>query len=321
MNTMEERAITNHRVIADGPLPCSVTGPLTDQVTWIPWEAAYSSECIAVDAVYTYGHPQVDADFLSRLSGVRVISNFGVGVDHIDLIEAKRLAIPVGNTPGLVDGATADMGFALMLAAARLLIVGDRHARSDAFTHYDPSYMIGREVYGQKLGIIGMGRIGLQVALRAQGFSMQVFYHNRRERTDLPPTLHATYLSLDALLSECDFVMLCVPLADNTRKLIGGRELALMKSTAVLINIARGAIVDTDALTETMVNRRIFAAGLDVTDPEPLPRDHPLLRCDNVVIAPHLGSATQQTRQAMAQASITNLLRGIAGQPLLFEVR
>lgn len=317
---MEERAIKNHRVIADGPLPCSVTGPLADQVTWVPWEAAYSAECIEVDAVYTYGHPRVDADFLSRLSGVRVISNFGVGVDHIDLPEAKRLAIPVGNTPGLVDGATADMGFALMLAAARLLIVGDRHARSDAFTHYDPSYMIGHEVYGQKLGIIGMGRIGLQVALRAQGFSMQVFYHNRRERTDLPPTLHATYLPLDALLSECDFVMLCVPLAAHTRKLIGGRELALMKSTAVLINIARGGIVDTDALTETMVNRRIFAAGLDVTDPEPLPRDHPLLRCDNVVIAPHLGSATQQTRQAMAQASISNLLRGIAGQPLLFEV-
>jgi glyoxylate reductase len=311
----------NHRVIADGPLPCSVTNALADRVTWLPWEAAYSSDRLHVDAVYTYGHPRVDADFLSRLAGVRVISNFGVGVDHIDLGEAKRLAIPVGYTPGLVDGATADMGFALMLAAARLLIIGDRYARSDAFTHYDPSYMIGREVYGQKIGIIGMGRIGLQVALRAQGFAMQIFYHNRRERSDLPPTLQATYLPLDQLLSQCDFVMLCVPLVDETRKLIGRRELSLMQSTAILINIARGGVVDTDALTETMVNRRIFAAGLDVTDPEPLPRDHPLLRCDNVVIAPHLGSASQQTREAMAQASITNLLRGLAGQPLLFEVR
>ena len=318
---MERPSNTNHRVIADGPLPCSVTQPLADQVTWIPWEAAYSADRLSVDAVYTYGHPRVDADFLSRLAGVRVISNFGVGVDHIDLDEAKRLAIPVGNTPGLVDGATADMGFALMLAAARLLIVGDRHARSDAFTHYDPSYMIGREVYGQKIGIIGMGRIGLQVALRAQGFAMQIFYHNRRERSDLPPTLQATYLPLDQLLSECDFVMLCVPLGDETRKLIGSRELSLMKSTAILINIARGGVVDTDALTETMVNRRIFAAGLDVTDPEPLPRDHPLLGCDNVVIAPHLGSATEQTRQAMAQASIENLLRGLAGRSLLFEVQ
>ncbi len=311
----------NHRVIADGPLPCSVTKPLAENVTWIPWEAAYSSDRLSVDAVYTYGHPRVDADFLSRLDGVRVISNFGVGVDHIDLGEAKRLAIPVGNTPGLVDGATADMGFALMLAAARLLIVGDRHAHSDAFTHYDPSYMIGREVHGQKIGIIGMGRIGLQVALRAQGFAMQICYHNRRERSDLPPTLQATYLPLDQLLSQCDFIMLCVPLGDETRKLIGSRELALMKSTAILVNIARGGVVDTDALTETMVNRRIFAAGLDVTDPEPLPRDHPLLRCDNVVIAPHLGSATLQTREAMAQASITNLLRGLSGQPLLFEVQ
>lgn len=320
---MTQPANTHHnpRVIADGPLPCSVTQPLADRVTWIPWDAAYSSERVNVDAVYTYGHPPVDADFLGRLIGVRVISNFGVGVDHIDLGEAKRLAIPVGNTPGLVDGATADMGFALMLAAARLLIVGDRHARSDAFTHYDPSYMIGREVYGQKIGIVGMGRIGLQVALRAQGFAMQVCYHNRRERSDLPPSLPATYLPLDQLLSQCDFVMLCVPLGDETRKLIGSRELALMKSTAILINIARGGVVDTEALTETMINRRIFAAGLDVTDPEPLPRDHPLLRCDNVVIAPHLGSATEQTRQAMAQASIENLLRGLAGQPLLFEAR
>lgn len=309
------------RVIADSPLPYSVIEPLADQVTWIPWESAYTTDRLAVDAVYTYGHPRVDADFLSRLDGVRVISNFGVGVDHIDLGEAKRLAIPVGNTPGLVDGATADMGFALMLAAARLLIVGDRHARSDAFTHYDPSYMIGREVYGQKIGIIGMGRIGLQVALRAQGFAMQVFYHNRRKRSDLPSSLQATYLPLDQLFSQCDFVLVCVPLCDETRKLVGTKELALMKSTAVLVNIARGGVVDTDALTETMVNRRIFAAGLDVTDPEPLPRDHPLLRCDNVVIAPHLGSATVQTRQAMARASIANLTRGLAGQSLLFEVQ
>ncbi len=213
------------------------------------------------------------------------------------------------------------MGFALMLAAARLLVVGDRYARSDAFTHYDPSYMIGREVYGQKIGIIGMGRIGGQVAMRAEGFAMQVYYHNRRQRFDLPPLLQANYLPLDELLSQCDFVMMCVPLTDDTHKLIGTRELALMKSTAILVNIARGGVVDTDALTETMVNRRIFATGLDVTDPEPLPRDHPLLHCDNVVIAPHLGSATQQTRQAMAQASITNLLRGLAGQSLLFEVQ
>jgi glyoxylate reductase len=309
------------RVIADGPLPPNVTTTLQGRVDWLPWDAASGVDGLPVDAVYTYGHPRVDADFLRRLNGVRVISNFGVGVDHIDLAEAKRLGIPVGNTPGLVDGATADMGFALMLAAARLLIVGDRYARSDAFTHHDPSYMIGREVYGQKIGIVGMGRIGLQVALRAQGFSMQVFYHNRRQRSDLPSSLQATYLPLDELLRECDFVVLCLPLSDETHQVIGKRELGLMKSTAILVNIARGGVVDTAALTETMVNRRIFAAGLDVTDPEPLPRDHPLLRCDNVVIAPHLGSATIQTRETMAQASVTNLLRGLAGEPLLFQVQ
>jgi len=307
-------------VIADGPLPASVTRLVDDQVQWLPWEAAHRGHKLAVDAVYTYGHPRVDAEFLDRLSGVRVISNFGVGVDHIDLSAARDRGLPVGNTPGIVDGATADMGFALLLAAARKLISGDRYARSSHFTHYDPSYMIGREVHGQRMGIIGMGRIGQQVALRASGFGMKICYHNRRPRTDLLPSLAATYVTQEQLLRESDFVVICVPLSTETEQLIGASELALMKSTAILINIARGAVVDTDSLTEALINHRIYAAGLDVTDPEPLPRDHPLLACDNLVLAPHLGSATVQTRQGMAQASVTNLLNGLNGKPLLHQV-
>jgi glyoxylate reductase len=228
----------------------------------------------------------------------------------------------VGNTPGILDGATADMGFTLLLAAARRLVEGDRYARSAEFTRYDPGYMLGREVHGATLGIVGLGRIGQQVARRARGFEMRVLYHGRHPRDAAATPLAAMYCStLDELLSASDFVMLCCPLTDQTRGLIGRDSLAKMKPTAILINIARGPVVDTAALTAALEERRIYAAALDVTDPEPLPRDHPLLKLDNVIVAPHLGSATVQTRTKMAELSVENLLRGLAGEPLLHEVK
>ena len=210
---------------------------------------------------------------------------------------------------------------ALMLAAGRRLIEGDRFARSHEFTVYDPGYMLGREIHGTTLGIIGLGRIGEEVAKRARGFNMTVLYHNRRRKPDVEAALGVRLSSLDELLTQSDYVMLCVPLTSETRGLIGDRELALMRPTAVLINIARGAVVDTDALTAALRTRRIYAAGLDVTDPEPLPRDHPLLQLDSVAISPHLGSATEQTRRKMAEISVENLLRGLRGDKLLHEVQ
>jgi glyoxylate reductase len=258
---------------------------------------------------------------LDRLVGVRIISNYGVGVDHIVLGDAAARRVPVGNTPGVLDGACADMAFALLLASARRLIEGDRYARSRGFTVYDPGYMLGREVHGSTIGIVGLGRIGRQIAQRARGFEMRVLYHNRRPRTDLDAGLAARYVSLAELLAESDYVVLSVPLSAETRGLIGRAQFALMKATATLINVARGPIVDTAALTAALSERRILAAAVDVTDPEPLPRDHPLLALDNLTIAPHFGSATVQTRQQMADISIENLLRGLRGDPLLFEVR
>lgn len=308
-------------VLADEPLPLSVKRPLEGVVEWLPWDEVDSGQAADVEAIYTYGHPRVDGQLLDRLPGVRVISNFGVGVDHISLADAAARGVRVGHTPGVVDGATADMGFTLLLAAARGLIRGDHYARGPEFTHYDPSYLIGREIHGQRIGIVGMGRIGYQIAQRATGFAMEISYHNRRPRTDLPEAFAARYVSLDELLAESDFVVVTVPLTDQTRGMIGREEIAKMRSTAILVNIARGGVVDTDALTEALIGRRIYAAGLDVTDPEPLPRDHPLLSCDNLTIAPHLGSATEQTRKAMADASIENLLRGLKGQSLLFEAK
>src|SRR5207248_583300 len=184
----------------------------------------------------------------------------------------------------------------------------------------DPSYLLGREIHGSTLGVIGLGRIGEQVARRARAFDMTVLYHNRQRRPAAEASLGVRYVSRDELLAPADYVMLPVPLTSETRQLIGRAELARMKPTAILVNIARGPVVDTDALTEALAARRIYAAALDVTDPEPLPRDHPLLRLDNVTIAPHLGSATEQTRRRMAEVSIDNLLAGLAGQPLPFRV-
>ncbi|MFO0901861.1 MAG: D-glycerate dehydrogenase [Pirellulales bacterium] len=312
--------MTLPRVIADGPLATDILEFLDGRVELLPWHVALEGTTEQVDAIYTYGHPLVDGAMLDRLPGVRVISNYGVGVDHIRLPDAAARGIPVGNTPGILDGATADMAFTLLLAGARRLVEGDRFARSPAFTHYDPGYMLGVEAHGQTIGIVGMGRIGRQIAQRARGFDMKVQYHNRRRDEESERCFEAVWLPLNELLSTSDFVVLSVPLSSETRGMIGVDQLRRMKPTALLVNVARGPVVDTDALTKALQERWIYGAAVDVTDPEPLPRNHPLLSLDNFTIAPHLGSATQQTRRKMAQISVENLLRGLAGQPLLHRV-
>ncbi len=308
-------------VLADLPVGPAITQMLSGSVELVPWEAAQQPDASTITAIYTYGHPHVDGDLLDHLPGVRVISNFGVGVDHIDVAAATARGIPVGNTPGILDGATADLAFALLLAAGRRLVEGDRYARGPNFLRYDPSYMLGREVHGSTLGILGLGRIGEQVARRARAFDMAILYHNRRHRPAVEEALGARYVTKEELLAAADYVVLTVPLTLQTQRLIGRAELARMKPTAVLINVARGPVVDTEALTEALTARMIFAAALDVTDPEPLPREHPLLRLDNVIITPHLGSATQQTRQRMAELSVENLLAGLSGNPLPSPVK
>jgi glyoxylate reductase len=308
------------RVVADGPLDDTVLGFMADRCDLLPWDVAISGTSEPLDGVYTYGHPPLNGEMLDRLPGVRIISNYGVGVDHINVPDAAARGIPVGNTPSILDGATADMGMALLLASARLIAKGDRYARSPEFTHYDPGYMLGREVHTTTLGIIGMGSIGSQVAKRAQAFGMKVLYHNRRRRDD-EAALGAGFRTLNDLLGESDYVMLTCPLTDETYHLIDAETIAKMKPAATLVNIARGGVVDTQALYEALRDKRIAGAGLDVTEPEPLPRDHPLLALDNVTIVPHLGSATVETRREMARLSVENLFLGLNRKRLLHEVR
>ena len=310
-------------VMADLPVDGTIDGLLAGRVVLVPWQVEPDDSYAAVEGIYTYGHVRVDGTILDRLPNVKVISNYGVGVDHIDLAAAEARKIPVGNTPGVLEATTADLGFALLLASARRIVEGDRHAHSPGFLHYDPGYMLGREVHGKTLGIIGLGQIGHQVARRALGFDMTVLYHNRRRREDVERVLGPAvrYASKAELLAQADFVILCVPLTDETRGLIGPAELAKMKPTATLINISRGPVVDTEAVTRALAEKQIAAAALDVTEPEPLPRDHPLLAMPNVVITPHLGSATVETRRRMAELSVDNLLAGLEGRPLPAQVR
>jgi glyoxylate reductase len=272
-------------------------------------------------ALVAYGHPQIDGPLMDRIPHLKVICNHGVGVDHIDVAAAESRGVPVGNTPGCLDAATADMTWALMLAAARNVVVGDQFARSSEFVHYDPSILIGKEISGSTLGIVGMGRIGKQVAKRARGFDMPTLYHNRHRDPAAEEELGVQYRSLNDLLSESDFVTLNCPLSPETTGLISMPQLQQMKKSAILINMARGPVVDTDALCNALKSNTIASAAIDVTDPEPLPRDHPLLELKNLVIAPHLGSASDRTRQRMMDMTIENLVAGLSGTELPYRVR
>ena len=305
------------RVLADEPLPDDIMQQLDASYTVDVWLPEQSADLPAYEALITYGHPPIDGAFMDRMTQLRLISNFGVGVDHIDLAAAKERGIPVGFTPNLMNGAAADMAFALLLAAARNLVIGDQYARGPEYLHLDPRILIGQEVHGSTLGIIGLGNIGYEVARRAHGFDMTVLYHNRHAQAGVEAELGVSYATLPELLAQADFVVLTVPLTEETRHLISAAELAQMKASAILINIARGGVVDKDALLDALQNGTIAAAALDVTEPEPLPRDHPLLKLENLVLTPHLGSAAGATRRAMGRMTVDNLEAGLAGRELL----
>ena len=308
------------RVITDDVLSDNLIELLAGKIERLPWATLEGGADATVDGILTFGHMLVTAEHMANFRNLKVVSNYGVGVDHIDVEAARNLNIPVGNTPHVLNGTTADQALTLLLAAGRRLREGDIYARSSEFTYFDPAYMLGTEIHHQTVGIIGLGGIGYQIARRCAAFDMNIVYHKRTPLADNPDNLNLTYVSLDELLQQSDFVVCICPLTEETTGLIGKQEFAKMKNSAVIINVARGPVVDTAALTEALQEGHIYAAGLDVTDPEPLPRDHPLLSLDNVTIAPHLGSATMQTRRKMAEISVENLLLGLEDQTLLHSV-
>ncbi|XP_038652927.1 probable 2-ketogluconate reductase isoform X1 [Scyliorhinus canicula] len=265
--------------------------------------------------------PTIDENLLESLPQLKIVVNHGAGVDHLNLPLIYSFGVKVANTPDVVDNATAEMGMALMLASARNILEAQEIATCPDTKSY-PMNWYGVEVTEATLGIIGMGRIGYKVAQRAKGFDMKILYHNRNRRTEEEERLvGACYCAkIDDLLQESDFVMLVVNLTPQTYKLIGERELNLMKPNATLINISRGGVVDQDALVKVLQNGAIRGAALDVTDPEPLPRDHPLLHLPNIILTPHLGTATDKTNTKMMEKMIENALAAVNGLPLPDEV-
>jgi glyoxylate reductase len=245
---------------------------------------------------------RIDAELIAACPDLRVIANYAVGSDNVDLHAARARGIPVGVTPEVLTDSTADLAFACLLAAARRLPEAIAAVREGRWTTWEPDWLLGQDVHGATLGIVGFGRIGRAVARRAAGFDMEV--------------IHTRDLALEELLERADAVSLHVPLTPDTRHLIDDNALARMKPTALLVNTARGGVVDQDALARALHDGSIAGAALDVTDPEPLPPDHPLLDAPNLLVLPHIGSATHRTREGMADLAVDNLLAGLAGRPL-----
>ncbi|CAE8708620.1 unnamed protein product [Polarella glacialis] len=298
-------------VLLDVLLPGPLLKMLNDlcDVALLEDTAAWETRSAEVLAVFSYQHIPITASLLEKLSQLRVVSNFGAGYDHIDAAACQARGIPLGNTPGVVAAATADLAIALALAATRNLVSG--HARYCAKPEFDPNWW-GEAFTGCTLGIVGLGNIGKQVAARALAFQTRTLYWGRRRAA---PQLEAE-LQLSELLEQSDVVVLCVAVTPETRNLIGAVELRSMKRTALLVNVARGKIVDTDALVHALQIGEIAKAALDVTEPEPLPLGHPLLQLENVILSPHLGTAESGTRCKMMAMALANLRAGLDGMSL-----
>lgn len=258
----------------------------------------------------------ISADIIQQAPNLKVISNMAVGTDNIDLKTCTSLGIPVGHTPGVLTDGTADLTLALLLAVCRKLESSNRDAKSGKWSSWEPTGWLGRDLKDSTVGIIGLGKIGTAVARRLKPFGPNLIFTNRSPKPEMEDLLIARQVDLDQLLTESDFICLHVPLTEDTRGLIDQAAFKKMKSNAILINAARGPVVVTDALIEALKNHQILAAGLDVTDPEPLPPDHPLFKLKNCFITPHIGSATVNTRKVMAEIAIRNLAAGIEDKPL-----
>jgi len=258
---------------------------------------------------------RIDAPLMDAAPEIKVISNLAVGYDNIDIPAASQRGIPIGNTPGVLNETTADFAFALLMATARRIPEARQYIQDGKWLTWHPTVLSGQDVFGATLGIIGCGRIGAAVMRRAQGFNMRILVSSL-ESADEIRQLGGEKVSLDDLLSQSDFVSLHVPLTDETHHLIGERELKQMKATAILINTARGSVLDPQALYAALRDGEILAAGLDVTEPEPIPLDDPLLTLDNCLVVPHIASASVATRAKMAEMAVDNVIAGIQGQPL-----
>lgn len=270
-----------------------------------------------VDGLLCLLTERIDKDLLDVTPGLRAISNMAVGYDNVEVAEVTKRGIPVGYTPDVLTQTCADFAFALLLAAARRIAEADRFVREGRWKSWSPTMLLGQDIHEATLGIVGLGRIGLEVAKRARGFDMRVAYFSRTRRWYEEERYSLEFIpELHILLANADFVSLHVPLTSETRHLIGEKELASMRPTAILINTTRGPVVDQKALYHALRNKTIAGAAIDVAEVEPIPPDDPLLRLDNLLITPHIASASGATRRKMAVMAAGNLLAGLKGKPM-----
>ena len=271
-----------------------------------------------IDGLLCLLSDKVDAKVIDAAPRLKVISNYAAGYDNIDIAKATERGIPVGNTPGVLSETTADLAFALLMAAARQITKADKYSKSGLWqVAWGPMILLGQDIHHSTLGIVGLGRIGTEVARRARGFKMRILYHNRNRRRDVEKELGVEYIAtLPELLSRSDFVSLHVPLTEETRKMLGPAEFVMMKPTAILVNTSRGQVVDQKALYEALKSGQIAAAAIDVAETEPMPMDDPLLTLENIIISPHIGSASTATRTKMAVMAAANLIAGLKGEML-----
>ncbi len=299
------------------PLPEGWLDPLRERFEVVePIPAADDPRSAEIVALLTTLNFRVDDAVLDRFPRLRVVGNMAVGVDNVDVAACRRRNVAVGNTPGVLTEATADLAFGLLLAAARNMKAGWRDAAEGRWGTWSPTGWLGADLHGATLGIVGMGQIGFAMARRAKAFGLRLIYTSRSPNLEAEQKLGARRLPLRKLLPAADFVSLHLPLTDLTRHMLDAETLRLMKPTAYLVNTARGGIVDQAALIRALDESWIAGAALDVTDPEPLSPEHPLFERDNCLILPHIGSATRGTRRRMALLTCENIIAGLEGRPL-----
>lgn len=267
-----------------------------------------------IDGLYCLLTEKIDQSLLMKAKNLKIVSNMAVGYNNIDIQTATEKGVMVTNTPDVLTEATADLTFALLMATARRLVEASDYLRKGKWKTWSPMLLTGQNIYESTLGIIGLGRIGEAVARRAKGFNMNVLYYNRKPKIDAEKELGIQYVELESLLQKLDFICILTPYTAETKNLIDKEQFGLMKNSAILINTARGGIVNESSLYEALKNGQIKAAGLDVFEEEPVSLDNPLLSLPNVVVIPHIGSATERTRMKMATLAAENLLQGVLGQ-------
>ena len=318
--------LKQYTVVASGKMRDVAFEKLDAAVNLLGWQkggrvpAEQFDEWLAkADALFSTGNIKINEELLAKAPNLKVIAQASVGYDNIDIAACNARNIPVGNTPGVLVDAVADLAYALILDSARKIVLAYDHVKSGKWGENKP-FGLATDLTNKTLGVVGMGDIGSAIAERAKASKMKIVYHNRNRRAD-DEALGATYVTFDELLAQADFIVIAVTLNPTTKGMFNKEAFAKMKDGARIVNISRGAVIDTEAMYEALLSGKLAHAAMDVTDPEPLPGDHKLLSLPNVTVTPHMASATTETRDAMALLTVDNILAGLEGKPMPAQVK